>query len=721
MTNKVNNQNNTIQADSANKSGCAANTLIKEINSVDVHVRCQKDRVFDKEQSESVLRDKKRVYSFEWEGAQGEFDTENMQGIGVGHFRLTLSQPWADKCDNLALEKSVVLDVHVGEKPEKITAIYLHSEWWTRPAFVTDFSQIPQKTQVLFLKYPDRYVCLVPNVGETYKAWIMPGGEDSITFELYAAMGGMGSVDEIVFVAAEDKTVYGAITKAFRYLIKLHGISAREDRRLPERFRYLGWCSWDAFYTDISEEKVLEKVAELEEKNVPVRWMIMDDGWLSVDAGGGLSDFRPDKTKFPNGFRGLVDNIKSRGNIKHVGVWHALGGYWGGIAPGSTVEQKEKEHLYYAPSGKVVPSPFKEKGFGFYEDWYSYLKSEGIDFVKVDGQSAVKNYYENGVPLGVAAKGIHKALEGAISCFDGAIINCMGMAMENVLSRSSSAVSRNSDDFAPTWQGRLFSEHLLQNAYNALYHGQIYYCDNDMFWTVQSESAKHALLRAISGGPVYISDRVGETDPKVLSKITYLNGRILMMDRPAYPTEDCVFTDPMKDGVLKMTNIAGYADGKAGGIAAFNITDKTQEYSFSPAQIHDLGADGDYLVYDYYNKTAQLCGSHESAEEELEASGFSWYQILPFNGDSAFLGLTEKYVGFNAVENVYTTENGMTAIVKEQGPTGFITIRTPEKVFCNGRDVTDMLVKEKVCGSLNIYTVNLPIDSGRTIVEVVLK
>lgn len=695
--------------------------MINTINKVDIHVKCEKYRSFDAEQKDFSTCDGKKIYNFEWEGADGSFTTEDEQGVGVGRLKFLIKQPFADECDNLALRKPVVLDLHLTEMPERITSVCQHSDWWTRPNFVSDFNELPAKNQVLFLKYSDRYVCFVPNVGDVYRTWVIPGESGCISLEMYAALGGIGKVDETVFVVAEDKSIYGAIEKAFRYLIKLHGISAREDRRLPEMFRYLGWCSWDAFYTDISEDKVIAKIDEFDEKNVPVRWIIMDDGWLSIGPEGGLCDFKPEKTKFPNGFRGLVDNIKGRGKIKHIGVWHALGGYWDGIAPGSELEKMEKDHLYYAPSGKIVPSPNMEKGFGFYEDWYTYLKSEGIDFVKVDGQGAIKNYYENGVPLGVASKEIYKALEGAVSCFDGAIVNCMGMAMENVLSRSTTAVSRNSDDFTPLWTGRLFSEHLLQNAYNALYHGQIYYCDNDMFWTVQSEAAKHALLRAISGGPVYFSDRIGETDPKVTDAMTYLDGLILMMDRSAYPTEDCVFTDPMKEGVLKLTNIAGYADGKAGGIAAFNITDKAQGYAFSPSQIHDLGAHGDYLVYDYYNKTVRLCGSDECITHELDAGAFAWYQMIPFDGRIAFLGLTQKYVGFNAVENTFATASGITAIIKEQGPTGFVSSGEVEKVLCNGADVTELLTKEEAGGGLNMYTVDLPAKSGKTIIEVVLK
>ena len=50
----------------------------------------------------------------------------------------------------------------------------------------------------------------------------------------------------------------------------------------------------------------------------------------------------------------------------------------------------------------------------------------------------------------------------------GQIINCMGMAMENILGRQGAALSRNSDDFVPD-EPEKFGEHLIQNAYNAVH------------------------------------------------------------------------------------------------------------------------------------------------------------------------------------------------------------------------------------------------------------
>ena len=161
-------------------------------------------------------------------------------------------------------------------------------------------------------------------------------------------------------------------------------------------FRYLGWCSWDAFYTDVTEDKIREKADEFIEKQVPVKWMLIDDGWFSAQDKM-LYDFAPDKAKFPHGFKKMIDDIREKSDIKWFGIWHALGGYWGGISPESDLVSQESSYLYQTTNGSIVPSP--KTGSGFYNDWYEVLKREEIDFIKVDGQSATPFYFENCLPV----------------------------------------------------------------------------------------------------------------------------------------------------------------------------------------------------------------------------------------------------------------------------------------------------------------------------------
>lgn len=620
------------------------------------------------------------------DGLQIQVLEEKEGDCRIGRLSLNIKNESCRENANLDMENPITIWLPL-ERPEKITAMYLFNEWWTRPAFAEKFQEIPDRTQVVFFKYENRYACMVTAVGENFKTYLTAGTEDEVCLKTTAGLGGQNSVDEPLYLIAEAPGFYEAVHKAFVWLADYKGIRMREERRLPEMFRYLGWCSWDAFYKEVSESGIRQKADELAEKKIPVRWMLIDDGWMTSEEEL-LADFVPDKGKFPEGFRKMTEDIKKKTDVRWFGVWHALGGYWGGIVPGSTLDVKESPYLYRTVNGKTLPSPFT--GEKFYRDWYEVLNREGISFVKVDGQSAIPYYFENSLPVCMAARGMNEALESGASRMDGAVINCMGMAMENILARPTTAISRNSDDFCPDNEGG-FSEHLLQNAYNSLYHNELYCCDWDMFWTMHKDAEKHSLLRAVSGGPVYVSDKPGATDPNVLKPLRYRDGELLMMDRAAKPTEDCVFTDPLTNGVLKLHNIASYGEKKAGGIAAYNLTDKKQFLSFAPADIPDLDQADTYLVYDYFGKKVKTLGRYEKYEDTMEAGGYGWFVILPVGKNGTCLGLLDKYAGFMAVESIYEKDSSVTVVLRESGKIGWISDKKPKKLLINDMDDTSKL------------------------------
>lgn len=645
------------------------------------------------------------------DGVRIELLENVMSGCRYGKIRLEMKNESCRENDNLRMEKPIRVYVPMEEHPEKITAMYLFNEWWTRPAFVEKFQEIPDYTQVAFFKYKNKFSCMVPMVGREFKTYLVKGTETEVCLEMTAYVGGQKALEEPLYVMAEAPQLAEAIHKVFSWLAEYKGIRMRESRRIPEMFRYLGWCSWDAFYRDVTEDRIRQKADELLEKKVPVKWMLIDDGWLSV-RDELLCDFAPDKEKFPAGFKKMISEIKEKGDVRWFGVWHAFGGYWGGIAKGSTLEFKESPYLYRTVNGKLIPSPLT--GERFYRDWYQELRREDIDFVKVDGQSAVPYYFENSLPVSEAARGMNQALESGASYMDGAIINCMGMAMENILARPASAVSRNSDDFVPEKEGG-FAEHLLQNAYNALYHNELYCCDWDMFWTMHEDCVRHGLLRAISGGPVYTSDKAGATNPDVLKPLIYGDGRILMMDRSAKPTEDCVFSDPTADGVLKLHNVASWGGGrKGGGIAVYNLTGRQQPFRFRPTDIPDLEVADTYWVYDYFEKKASALGRNGQYEGTVAKDGFGWFIVLPRGKQGSCLGLLDKYVGFAAIESICENDHTQVAVIRESGKLGWVSEKEPRKVMVNALDVTEQIEKED-----KLYAVSLPESFSKAVLSVV--
>ena len=80
----------------------------------------------------------------------------------------------------------------------------------------------------------------------------------------------------------------------------------------------------------------------------------------------------------------------------------------------------------------------------------------------------------------------------------------------------------------------------------------------------------------------------------------------------------------------------------------------------------------------------------------------------------ALLGLIDKYAGFLAVEQEIFTEKGMMGVIAEQGPIGFLCLKKPIKVFCNG---VDMMGQVRQSGL--VYKIPMEEKTGKVQIEIV--
>ena len=636
-----------------------------------------------------------RVILEKQDNVTAEFIYRTEKKVRSGWLKLEIEQDGCRRSDNLEEELPVILEVETDIRPEAMTAMYLLNDWWTRPAFINDFSEIPELTQAIYGKLRNGYFFLLPMPGKQFKTQVKPGRENTLIFGMSACKGGISKLDEPVYAYAEADSLQEAVHACMAWAAEYHGIRLKEERNMPEMLKYLGWCSWDAFYTEISEEKVRAKGREFAEKNVPVRLMLMDDGWLSVH-GDALYDLAPEKEKFPNGFAQMIRDIKRDTQVDWFGVWHALGGYWGGIEPGSDLAAKEQEHLYQNAPGKLIPWPDAAKGYGFYRDWYEYLKREGISFSKVDGQSAVHNYFENDLPLMTATRGIHGALEGAAAYFDGAVINCMGMAPEDIWNRQSAALSRNSDDYTPMVPGS-FMEHALQNAYDSVYHGCFYWGDWDMVWSEHEDVEQSILLRVISGGPLYISDGLGKTDPEKLWPVIFNDGTIIRCQDVGRPTLDCLTAgNVMKEKPLKIYNKYGDHIYVAAFLDRSSLKAVKDEILLKDLPGTENGKE--WYVYDHKKKAVD---KYDGFTYEIKPGEANLYQLIPATGKFTMVGLINKYISNGVAEEKRVGDDICIWEMKADGDFRFIAEEDGVKVTSSTGKVN--LIREgKLCMVKNV-------------------
>ena len=301
----------------------------------------------------------------------------------------------------------------------------------------------------------------------------------------------------------------------------------------------------------------------------------------------------------------VVKDLKERLGVKHVIVWHALSCYWGGVAPAGeevvegsnsssssssattttptpsspssasslhpAVAKYDARIIYAKPTpgvAEIEPSmlwnPAVLAGVGvisdpkaLYSDLHSYLASAGVDGVKVDGQAGA-GLIGSALDGGPAtARKHHEALEESVSTFlpGNHLTNCMCHSTENLFLASKSVLARASDDFYPRDRASS-AAHVGACAYNAVFLSGILLPDWDMFHSRHPAARLHAAARAVSGGPVYVSDAPGAHDFGLLRRLVLKDGRVLRALLPARPTADTLFEDPQRDerSLLKVWN-----------------------------------------------------------------------------------------------------------------------------------------------------------------------
>lgn len=584
--------------------------------------------------------------------------------------------------------------------------------YWTSPVFVSDHRLLSPANQLLLWRQlnADKYHLMVPLAGDGMIATL---GVSEIDYR-YEFRVSSSSNDPSFAPARVPLFAYAASNDPYRLPQDTYKAAfasqnpygqLRWDKEYPEIFRSLGWCSWNTYYKEVTEERVINSVRSLRDKNIPVGFVLVDDGWLSVKQNK-LSGFDGDPKKFPNGMAALAGKLRGEYKIPHVGVWHTFQGYWDGID--KTGDFKRPLNLFTGIDGKNIPDPREGHGESFYADWYSNLKSWGYDFVKVDNQGSNGKFTNGFMPLFSSGSGQQRNLqEAAVKQFSDQsqekrditaglnVINCMEMTLENAFSWRYSNLARNSDDYLPDSLQNA-KEHIHQNAYNAYWTSNFAYPDWDMFQSHDPSAEIHAVARAISGGPVYFTDEPGKEHPEILHRLIFSDGRLLMLDAPGQVTEDLLLRDPSLEATpLKVFGRISRPGISATIIAAFNVNKSAQEMTGS-LKANDvyrmaqkvIGSGSHFAVYKRgTNQVALLSATSDSIPFSLGAGGFDLFTIVSVDQDLAVFGLLDKYLGPAAVLSSTRQKDGIVVRLQEFGDFGVWLARAPVRVSIDDRNL----------------------------------
>lgn len=488
--------------------------------------------------------------------------------------------------------------------------------------------------------------------GDNSISWFKVGNDGSLTVYLSTLGTDKLTSQAPLLLVEKGKTADEAIRKAYTAFIDNQEVSAlqkRTDKAYFEAFNYLGWCSWEHYHYDIDETKMLNDMDGIEASGLPIRYVLIDDGHLA-NKNRQLTSFIPDKERFPNGWKNIMARKKAD-KVKWIGLWYNFCGYWMGISPENDFPEQVKQSLYLY-NGSMLPGQRRENIDTFYQYYVRTLRDYGFDFLKIDNQSFLLPLYMGNKEVIRQAKACNLALEEQTHELKVGLINCMAQNILNTDHTQYSNVARVSIDYKK-YDEDMAKSHLFQSYTNTLLQGQTVWPDHDMFHSCDTVCGSlMARSKALSGGPVYLSDSPADFIKENILPLIDEEGKLFRPEAPAIPTPESIITNPLQYGKAYRV-FAPTGDG-AVSLICYNLNTSplhhTVEATISKADyllretMTDKASPQEkrVVLYDWAGQTA----TELVADKQTVLDGFTdrLFHLCPVDNGWAVIGIQEKFL-----------------------------------------------------------------------------
>ena len=612
-----------------------------------------------------------------------------------------------DRDTALAAEDGVRLTALLAGVEEGV-AISRSEPWWTRPVFWKQQGFIPDETQLVMarrnveLKSQAKseaksarkveHVVLLPLPAGGAMGWVrgaaVPFSAGGVTVALQAKAAWSLRRGALAVIGAGDSP-YDLLTTVVRHGLEAIGKPARlrTEKPYPEPFKRVGFCTWNTLYENQTTQNLMATAKGLADARFPLGFFIIDSGWQPVSAGNfvtsALRGFEADAAKIPNGLKALVSDLRRVTGASWIGVWHTLQGVPGGVDPKSPLAKAEAAHLWQGNLPALVPDPTSDRGAEFFRNYYKVLRAADVDLVKVDFQNWTESYVAGRVPLFQALnQSVTNFHAAAFEAFGDRVINCMSMGQNTLFSLRSTNVVRNSLDYLLPAGPIGHRRHMLNNIFNALLVSQVAYPDFDMWESYGPFARAHSVLRAISGGPIYLTGDVAKQDWPLMHRLMLADGTILRTDAPVLPTRDGLFVDAGQVPVP----LKGYARvGATGIIGAFNALEDGGAVN-GVVRARDVeGLKGErFAVYEHFSQRLVVADPNQAIPTQLGPATPALFVVVPIEKGFAPLGSIDKYISPRTIRSQKIAGNKLTVELAEGGRFGAYMDGAPKSVTVDG-------------------------------------
>ena len=583
------------------------------------------------------------------------------------------------------------------------TALHRTSPFWMVPSAGHDLASVPLETQWLLASLSDGTCLMLAPLISVNRRWTLEIEAGRLSLHGSANDSAVVESSGPALFVAHGRDPYALMPQAAAALANRMGYRLRAQKPRSALSDTLGWCSFNAYYADISHDKIRASLAALRSAGIPTRWLLIDGGWQTALRAGAneewLAAIPADARKFPGGLSQTIRMAKQEFGLDAVMVWHALLGLPGGVADGAvpglpvTVKDRRQPPGIYAVQptiddwwGPRVSAPAARDAGLFFDALHGYLQEQGADWIKVDFQSTLESVCQGEGGRVAYDRAWRSALESSSSRrFAHGLINCMSCSNECLYLGRDSALVRTSDDYYPN-RPAMHGLHLHTNAQMGMWYGEFIQPDWDMFQSAHPYAGFHAAGRALSGGPVLITDEPGKHDPGLIRRLVLADGRALLADHPGRPSPESLYADPTRSSkVLKIFNRAGGA-GVVGMFHANHAQLLTLETALSSRDVPGM-ADQEVVAFLHQAQRPVRLRPGQSIPVRLAHAGHETAVLAPVVDGLAVLGLGDRYCASAALHEQEDAHGTYRARIAGGGPLLAWSERQPRRVQVDGQAV----------------------------------
>ncbi|KAL4376466.1 hypothetical protein GQ457_02G002100 [Hibiscus cannabinus] len=166
-------------------------------------------------------------------------------------------------------------------------SIFRFKTWWSTQWVGTSGSDLQMETQWLVLDVPEikSYVMILPIIEGGFRSALRPGNDGCVMIFAESGSSRVKSsfFNSIAYVHVSENP-FNLMKEAFSAIrVHLNTFKLLEEKSLPFVVDKFGWCTWDAFYLTVEPAGVWQGVKEFADAGVNPRFIIIDDGWQSVN------------------------------------------------------------------------------------------------------------------------------------------------------------------------------------------------------------------------------------------------------------------------------------------------------------------------------------------------------------------------------------------------------------------------------------------------------